>query len=293
MKTDIDLAEEQEAAHQAVEEFYPDDVPHDTGPSTSELVEQKRQYDREFPERIESLHQQIEEKAARQAQEAKQAEEAAPRWSDADVKDLTVYQQAVQRQDAGAQQFQVAYHQTLQEHGARNFEELQQKAPAVANQFADAYQTLVRGAEIIQIATERIEHNLANRQVEEARVEVFNEFPDLKDEAHKESFISWLEGQGYSREQILAERNPEIVKLAYRGFRAEQKSTPKGKIPKRKPGPKKAKHTLVDPRIKDTKIGRTQALMEEMYGIPDEPIRAPRKKLSRNDPVRVLYGEPA
>jgi hypothetical protein len=164
--------------------------------------------------------------------------ESTARWSDADVRDLGIYQAAVQRTTAAAQDFQARYRAALQEHGVSTFEQLQAANPKLALRLKDDFRPIGEAAQWVQAATETIQYNVAVRQIEAERERLHAEIPALADETTREEFIEWLTRQGYSRDQILSVTDRSLVRLAWRSYQAEQppKSIPKAKNrPSRKP----------------------------------------------------------
>lgn len=168
--------------------------------------------------------------AASEEPETEAADDAAPRWSDADIRDLTYFQNTAQHQAASAQSFAARYQRSLRDAGARSFEELQRYDPAEAAALQQEFAPIWEGAQQVQAMHQTITANLHERALHAAASKLHKDLPDL--EANKGAFVSWCLDQGYTREQVLGETNPEVIKLAYRAFQSENRQTARAKQPK-------------------------------------------------------------
>ena len=147
----------------------------------------------------------------------------AMRWSDQDIQDLATFNSAAERQAAAAQGFAAKYQRTLRQLGAASFEELKEADPAEASALQQEFIPIWKGAQHVQQMRNTIAAALRERELDAAAAQLHRDLPDLAQ--RRDEFISWARDQGYSDEQILGEQNPELIKMAYRAFKAETRPT--------------------------------------------------------------------
>ena len=172
---------------------------------------------------------------------------AAPevRWSDQDLADLETFRGTAHHASHAAQQFAARYQKALADVGARNFEELRENDPAEAAALQQDFRPIWQATQQVQQMRNQITAALHERQLAATAEQLHRDLPDL--ERRKDEFIDWCAEQGYTREQVLAETDPERIKLAFRAFKAETKGAKAPKFRKKAPRvPKKPDNSAAD-----------------------------------------------
>ncbi|MEQ9002339.1 MAG: hypothetical protein RIE74_02120 [Pseudomonadales bacterium] len=313
MEIDDALVEEQTDALYGAEETQ-------ETPSVGELREKQRQEAAEFPERMEKLAETVQEKAAEALREAtgddETESETAPKWSDADLRDLSTFQTWTQRYQAADAALRQAdakltdqITKTMADHGASSFEELRRANPGVAAALAADVRKLQEHAQQIDAAGQHIakaattiETNLTQRQISAAQTKLFRDYPDLADEDVRSKFAGYVASStGYSVEEIGNIQDPKVVrgliKAFWKPFQNEHATSsknlriPKGKRRQAAPAARsRAMPSLVELArgAPLTKLGKQQKVVDKMYGRTAER-KAPARRQTR-DAASILYG---